>query len=242
VGGGRLIGPDLANVHLRRDEAWIIAFVQSSASLVKSGDADAVALFDEYNGLVMPDQALSDDDVRALIRFIAARSPTENASAGPVAAPVTPTDPTAERVQLGRKLFVGTERFENGASACSSCHTVNSYSVMTGGSLAINLTDAVSRLSRPGVDAMMASPPFPAMRAALYGKPLTDAERQAVGDFLQASGADQERVAATRYGIRLAAFGLVGLAILLGFFYLLGLRGTQKSVNQALYDRQISST
>ncbi|MFB3130931.1 MAG: cytochrome c family protein, partial [Rhodothermales bacterium] len=52
IGGGKLIGPDLAHVHTRREEAWVIRFVQASQEMIAEGDADA--LFEEYNQLVMP--------------------------------------------------------------------------------------------------------------------------------------------------------------------------------------------
>ena len=52
IGGGKLIGPDLANVQTQRTEEWIIKFVQSSQSLIKSGDSAAIAVFDEYNKII----------------------------------------------------------------------------------------------------------------------------------------------------------------------------------------------
>ncbi|MFV1998590.1 MAG: c-type cytochrome, partial [Acidiferrobacterales bacterium] len=53
IGGGRLVGPDLAGVTDKRTPAWLENFVQSSQSLVNSGDAEAVALFEEFSGIVM---------------------------------------------------------------------------------------------------------------------------------------------------------------------------------------------
>src|SRR3972149_2644276 len=68
VGGGRLVGPDLQGVSERRSEGWIIRFVQHSQELVKAGDPDAVALFQEFNGIPMPDQPLSDEEIRGIVR------------------------------------------------------------------------------------------------------------------------------------------------------------------------------
>ncbi len=45
IGKGILIGPDLANVHMRREKQWIFSFIKSSQSVIKQGDATAVALF-----------------------------------------------------------------------------------------------------------------------------------------------------------------------------------------------------
>lgn len=242
IGGGRIVGPDLANVHTRRDESWILTFVKSPQSFANSGNAAAAALLAEFNGLVMPDQTLSDDDIRAVIGFIARTSPADGSIVAEMVEEVNPEDLAAEQIQLGQDLFVGRIRFENGASACSSCHSVDTGMVMTGGSLAKNLTDAVPRLTRNGVDAMMANPPFPAMRSAFIGKALTDTERAAVVDFLQASAQSVGESVPMNYANQLIMYGLMGLAVLLGLFFLIGLRGSKESVNQAIYDRQISST
>lgn len=242
IGTGRLIGPDLAGVHNRRDESWIIDFVQSPNSLIQSGDLVATEMLQEYAGILMPDNALSDDDVRAILGYIALRSPVGTEAGNEPVEVVAPENLRSESILLGQRLFVGLTRFENGGTACNSCHNVNTDEVMTGGSFAKDLTDSVSRLTRPGVDAMMASPPFPAMRTAFAGKALTEEERSAVADFLQAVDAGETESLAKNYGNTLLGSGLIGLLILLGFFFLLGQRGSKHSVNQAIYERQIEST
>ena len=55
IGGGRLIGPDLAGVHEKRSQEWLEEFIKSSQSMINAGDAEAVALFEEYSSLLMPD-------------------------------------------------------------------------------------------------------------------------------------------------------------------------------------------
>jgi cytochrome c2 len=50
----QLTGPALAGVHERRSIDWIIKFVHSSQTMVKSGDKDAVALFEKFNKIPMP--------------------------------------------------------------------------------------------------------------------------------------------------------------------------------------------
>ena len=54
IGGGRLVGPDLAGVSSRRSKNWLNTFIKSSMSMVKSGDETAVALFEEFNKMPMP--------------------------------------------------------------------------------------------------------------------------------------------------------------------------------------------
>ena len=55
IGKGRLVGPDLQNIKEKRSQEWLLSFIKSSASMVNSGDADAKAIFEEYNKLLMPD-------------------------------------------------------------------------------------------------------------------------------------------------------------------------------------------
>lgn len=74
IGKGKLVGPDLKGVTDRHDEAWLIKFIQSSQTVVKSGDAKAVKLFEEYK-IPMPDNALSDDEVKALLKYIETYDP-----------------------------------------------------------------------------------------------------------------------------------------------------------------------
>ncbi len=70
IGKGKLIGPDLKGVTERREEVWLIKFIQSSQTVVKSGDKIAVKLFEEYNKVPMPDNPLTDDEVRQLLKYI----------------------------------------------------------------------------------------------------------------------------------------------------------------------------
>ncbi|GMQ82782.1 MAG: hypothetical protein BMS9Abin05_2244 [Rhodothermia bacterium] len=242
IGSGRLVGPDLAGVHTRRDESWLIKFIQSPNGVIESGDRAASALLQEYAGLLMPDQLLSDDDVRAILGYIALRSPEGGGFVDESVEIVSSEDLTSATVDRGRNLFIGKIRFENRGAACNSCHNVNSADVMTGGSLGTDLTDAITRLTRPGVDAMMANPPFPAMRTAFSGKALTEDERSAIADFLQFVDAKESASPANNYGNTLFIGGLVGLALLLGIFFLLGKRGAKHTVNHDIYERQIKSS
>lgn len=67
----RAVGPALAGISERRDEAWIIAFIKNSQKVINSGDAYAVKLYNDYNKVVMPaHEFLSDDDVRSIVAYI----------------------------------------------------------------------------------------------------------------------------------------------------------------------------
>lgn len=70
IGGGDLIGPDLKGITERRDEDWLIRFIQNSQEVIKSGDPIAVQVYEEYNKIPMPPNDLSDDEVRDLLAYI----------------------------------------------------------------------------------------------------------------------------------------------------------------------------
>lgn len=66
-----VVGPALMNVDQRRDEKWIINFVHSSQTVIKSGDTTAVNLFKRFNSTPMPDHPdLTDEQVRSIISYI----------------------------------------------------------------------------------------------------------------------------------------------------------------------------
>ncbi|MFA3782476.1 cytochrome c [Melioribacteraceae bacterium 4301-Me] len=185
IGSGKLIGPDLANVNKRRSEEWIIKFVQSSQSVIKSGDSTAVAVFEANNKVVMPDQDLTPAQIKSIISYIAANSPDANNPNAKVplqifnASLITQAD-----IERGKKLFMGEVRFANGGPACISCHNVNNVGMFNGGLLAKDLTNAFTRLSAAGIDGIIRNPPFPAMIDGFGQKSLTDQEIKDLLAFL----------------------------------------------------------
>ena len=74
--------------------------------------------------------------------------------------------------QKGQDLFVGNIRLTNSGPACNSCHNVNMKGFVSGGILAKDLTQAVTRLTENGVKGMMSGLPFPQMRQSYENKPI----------------------------------------------------------------------
>jgi mono/diheme cytochrome c family protein len=71
----QVLGPALAGIDERRSMDWIVSFVQSSQSLIKSGDKDAVALFKQFNNIPMPDHKdLTADQIKNVVSFIQAEA------------------------------------------------------------------------------------------------------------------------------------------------------------------------
>jgi len=68
--GKILVGPALAGVDQRRPIDWIVKFVHSPQTIIKSGDPYAVALFNKFK-VQMPDHTdLTDDNIKSVVEFI----------------------------------------------------------------------------------------------------------------------------------------------------------------------------
>src|SRR4051794_13337058 len=66
-----LTGPALAGVDQRHSLDWIINFVHSSQSVIRSGNPEAVALFEKFNRIPMPDHPdLSAVDISNILAYI----------------------------------------------------------------------------------------------------------------------------------------------------------------------------
>jgi len=70
IGGGRLIGPDLEGITKKRKEDWLKKWINSSSDLIASGDADAIAIFEEYNKVAMTSFYFEDEDMDALLAYL----------------------------------------------------------------------------------------------------------------------------------------------------------------------------
>ncbi|MDP7112959.1 MAG: c-type cytochrome [Myxococcota bacterium] len=162
VGKGERIGPDLADVHLRRSRDWLIRFVAEPSKMLTS-DPDARELVKEYDGTKMPDLGLALGDVEALVDLM------ERCSSEPcnlVGSYVPVDNATPDDVAYGKALFLGTERLAEGGPACFSCHSVAGVGGMVpGGHLAVDLTAAFARYGDEGLDSALRNPSFEVMGA-----------------------------------------------------------------------------
>lgn len=70
----KLVGPGLKGLAARvpqPSEPWLIKWIKNSQAVVKGGDAYANKIFTEYNKSVMPSQALTDDEIKSVLAYIA---------------------------------------------------------------------------------------------------------------------------------------------------------------------------
>ena len=92
---GKLIGPELGAVEDRRANDWLKAWIKDNAALRASGDADAIAIFNEYNGSVMTAfPQLSDADIDAILAYTTHGDIDKKVVAGDEEGPGTPTEPS----------------------------------------------------------------------------------------------------------------------------------------------------
>ena len=68
IGGGKKLGPDLAGVTKRRTERWLAMWLKAPDAMLQS-DPDAKQMLKEYNNLPMPNQNLSDAEIRQYIKY-----------------------------------------------------------------------------------------------------------------------------------------------------------------------------
>ena len=85
----RAVGPALKGVSAKYDKEWLYSWIKNSTAMVKSGDAQAVAIYEEYNGSVMTSfPQLSNEDIDNIISYTDYTPPAPVAAAGGQAVPV----------------------------------------------------------------------------------------------------------------------------------------------------------
>jgi len=101
----KLVGPPLKGISEKREAKWLKSWIKNSAALIKSGDADAKAIFEEYNKMpMMAFPQLSDKDIDDIIAY------TDGKKEVKAAASSAGVDP---KVAEGKKLF---------KTNCAACH------------------------------------------------------------------------------------------------------------------------
>lgn len=66
----KLVGPALKDIHKKRTYEWLLRWTKNNEELRKSGDKDAIAIFEEFKVPMPAFSDLKDDDIAAIIMFI----------------------------------------------------------------------------------------------------------------------------------------------------------------------------
>lgn len=224
IGGGDLVGPDLAGVTQRRDRQWLVDFISDPEKILASDDPIASDLLKQYGGVIMPSQGLSQDQVAAILLYL--ESKIGNADLQPAARELLAGDAGS-----GEALFMGNSHFENGGPPCMGCHNVDSKGLLGGGALGPDLTNVSTRYSEAGLAAAMASIPWPTMLPIYDEHPLTPGEQADLIAFLKTTtGQPETDRELLILGLSLA--GLLAAVILAGFVYRRRLKGVRRPLVQ----------
>jgi nitrite reductase (NO-forming) len=68
VGEGRKLGPDMAGVTKRRSQAWLARWLKEPEKMLQT-DPEAQALLKEYNNIPMPNQSLTDAEIKQYLKY-----------------------------------------------------------------------------------------------------------------------------------------------------------------------------
>lgn len=78
----KLVGPALGGVEERRENEWLLAWIKNNAELRASGDRDAIAIYEEYNGSVMSAfPQLSDQQINDILYYTTVGEPAKKVAA-----------------------------------------------------------------------------------------------------------------------------------------------------------------
>lgn len=67
----RLVGPGLKGINQKRTEEWLLKWIKNSQDLIKSGDAEAIAIFEEYNKTPMiAYDMFSDTEIKLILTYL----------------------------------------------------------------------------------------------------------------------------------------------------------------------------
>jgi mono/diheme cytochrome c family protein len=209
LGGNRLVGPGLGGVTARRTRDWLVRWISAPDRVLSEGDSIARRLLAESNNVPMPNLSLSPAEVNAVIAYLQTASDT---GLGPLGAPASAQAPLpAGDAVVGKALFTGAVRLQNGGPPCMACHSVAGIGALGGGALGPDLTPAHAKYGDAGLAAILGNIPFPTMRPIFAGHPLTPGEQANLRAFLGQAVA----VRPSRAVVQLTLLGAIGAIVLL---------------------------
>jgi mono/diheme cytochrome c family protein len=213
VGKGALVGPDLKGVTARRPREWLEQWIAAPDVMLAKKDPVATSLLHQFHDVPMPNPGLSTSDITAILAYL------ETAAAQPSAPATEATSAPAVQgnPEIGKDLFTGVVRFQNGGPPCMACHSGGGIGALGGGQLGPDLTTLVARFGgAAAVDAFVAGTPTPTMKAVWSKNPLTTEERASVVAFLAEAGVSERPAQAIWQLAGLAVLGAVLLLAVAG--------------------------
>jgi mono/diheme cytochrome c family protein len=136
---------------------------------------------------------------------------------------------------VGRELFIGKARFQNGGPPCASCHSIAGLPFPNGGTLGPDLTGVSRKLGPHGMRVATKTLYFHVMTAIYDPHPLTLSERADLVAFFE-QAATQPKPRLNTEIVALIAF--IGFLILLGITHF-AWRDRVKSVRRKMVERAL---
>ncbi|WP_268225484.1 c-type cytochrome [Sinomicrobium oceani] len=105
----KMTGPALAGVTDKRDREWLHKWIKNNVALRKSGDAEAIAIYEEFNGAVMNTfPQLSEQDIDDILAYTENPPASAAAAGGAGAGQVVAAEPSGipNEVVLGALVLV----------------------------------------------------------------------------------------------------------------------------------------
>lgn len=128
-----------------------------------------------------------------------------------LAAPPNQTPPPGDAA-MGKALFMGIVRFQNGGPSCMACHSIAGVGALGGGALGPDLTSAYAKLGEQGINIILSTTPLATMKPVFENRPLTPEEQAHLRVFLQQAPLAERPIESL---LTLAALGAAGAAALL---------------------------
>lgn len=233
IGGGDLVGPDLA-----RCATWPDSELEES---IKRMEANTGPLTDaEVNGLKAylknakpksDSAAKSSSGTSSSVSSPGGKdatntSPATDANSFPAAAGESSAEPAS--AEIGRKLFWGDEAFKNGGLSCIACHSVDG----NGGNMAPDLTGISQKMAAPALVSACEHTPYKVMKTAYKSHTILHQEALDLQAYL--SSLKEPHSQPKKPQVALIGCGLAGVVFAIIAF---GYRGRNKSARSKLQRR-----
>lgn len=216
IGGGNLVGPDLAPA-----AKW------SSVDLAKA-----------VKGMEKSVGPLSTEEVDSLVEYLRKPQTTSSKDSGQSLAVVPPPVKTAIETSLpvvepgsaakGTRLFSGADALSNGGVSCIACHRADD----AGGTMAPELTLISNKLSESAMVSAFEHTPYKVMKTAYQDHPVTHQEAKDLAAYFASLKNPHDKL--TEAPVSMIGFGIAAFVFGMIAF---GYRGRNKSARAKLQRR-----